>query len=98
MKAFIFTLVFLGSSFVLGIILPIYLLHIQYPNQKLWFNVLPIFFIVGLATWADVLFFSPYNTLTRSTLFFIFAGLGLFLSAFLIVSGYKLWYGEKPIL
>jgi hypothetical protein len=96
MKAFIFTLIFLGSSFILGVLLPIYLLHIKYPNQKFWFNVLPIIFIMAFANWVDVMFFSQYNTFARVMLLFIFMGIGLFLSALSIVIGYRLWYGEKP--
>ena len=89
-KYIIFITFYMGFAFLLGIVLPIYLLHIQAPYRAEWFNLLPLCFIISWATVVDITFAQKYTFWKRSALFIMMMAIGFCLSVVLIRYGHQL--------
>lgn len=87
---------YLSITFLIGVVLPIYLMHIKANGRDNWLNLLPIVFITALTTVIDMHFFSKYSLLWRTVIFFVVYAISLLLTVFCIYYGHRLLYGQFP--
>jgi hypothetical protein len=86
----VFEVFYLSISFVIGVVLPVYLLHAYPRYQQFWWNILPLTPAVATASLLDKWYKIHFSLFLATIL------LGSMLCGALVALLYRLIYKEKP--